>query len=38
MKKYENEQIGIITRVNKVIQKYNPELFDHNNEDTLHNI
>ena len=38
MKKYENEQIGIITRVNKVIQKYNPELFDQNNEDTLHDI
>lgn len=38
MKKYENEQIGIITRVNKVIQKYNPELFNQNNEDILHDI
>lgn len=38
MKKYENEQIAIITRVDEVIKKYNPELFNQNNEDTLHNI
>lgn len=38
MKKYENEQIAIIARVDEVIKKYNPELFDQNNEDTLHNI
>lgn len=38
MKKYKTKEIGIITRINRVIQKHVPELFNENNEDTLHDI
>lgn len=38
MKKYKTKEIGIITRINRVIQKYVPELFNEDNEDTLHDI
>ena len=38
MKKYKTKEIGIITRINRVIQKHVPELFNEDNEDTLHDI